>query len=323
MAKYTEEWIANGNTKFYTRIYSVPNPKAAVVFIHGFIEHIGRFDHVISRFADAGVSALGFDQRGYGRTALDAENQSPSSAYGKTSRTEQLADIEFFLNEAKKRFGTDRLFLYGHSMGGALVLSYPCIGPNKTGIKSCLKGVLSTSPLIRTTHPPPAWKRMLGWAASKLRPWMLIPAPVSFDKLSHDPVSNKAYQDDPLVIEKSSLLALDTMLGGGEDLEDNHYRQWPQSLPLWLIHGDADEVTSFRSSDRVFKALKADDKTWELYKGGFHELHNEPDFKDGLITKAVEWTLEHIDIASQAGPSVIQTLPDGTQPNSGTDKPKL
>ena len=42
MAKYTEEWIANGNTKFYTRIYSVPNPKAAVVFVHGFIEHIGR-----------------------------------------------------------------------------------------------------------------------------------------------------------------------------------------------------------------------------------------------------------------------------------------
>jgi len=84
MAKYTEEWIANGNTKFYTRIYSVPNPKAAVVFVHGFIEHIGRcvslplpivglaqisehvysYDHVISRFAEAGISALAFDQRG-------------------------------------------------------------------------------------------------------------------------------------------------------------------------------------------------------------------------------------------------------------------
>lgn len=52
----------------------------------------------------------------YGRTALDAENRSPSSTYGKSSRPEQLADIEFFLNEAKKRFDTDRLFLYGHSM---------------------------------------------------------------------------------------------------------------------------------------------------------------------------------------------------------------
>ena len=82
MTKYTEEWIANGDTKFYTRIYSVPDPKAAVVFVHGFIEHIGRYvslllpaqgsalttfysyEHVIPRFAEAGISALGFDQRG-------------------------------------------------------------------------------------------------------------------------------------------------------------------------------------------------------------------------------------------------------------------
>jgi len=42
MAKYTEEWVANGDTKFYTRIYSAPKPKAAVVFVHGFIEHIAR-----------------------------------------------------------------------------------------------------------------------------------------------------------------------------------------------------------------------------------------------------------------------------------------
>ncbi len=47
MAKYTEEWVTNGNTKFYTRIYSVPNPKAAVVFVHGFIEHIGRCNSLL------------------------------------------------------------------------------------------------------------------------------------------------------------------------------------------------------------------------------------------------------------------------------------
>jgi len=159
---------------------------------------------------------------------------------------------------------------------------------------------------------------------------MLVPAPIAYEKLSHDPVSNKAYKEDPLVIEKSSLMALDTMLSGGEDLEDNHYRQWPQSLPLWLVHGDADEVTSFKSSDRVFKALTADDKTWELYEGGFHELHNEPEFKDGLIAKAIEWTLKHIDTPSQTGSSsqghpipVVETLPDGVPADGGADKPKL
>ena len=46
-------------------------------------------------------------------------------------------------------------------------------------------------------------------------------------------------------------------------------------------------------------------------QGGFHELHNEPEFKDGLIMKAVEWTLKRIDTPNQAGTS------------SGADKPKL
>lgn len=62
-------------------------------------------------------------------------------------------------------------------------------------------------------------------------------------------------------------------------------------------------------------------------QGGFHELHNEPEFKDGLITKAVEWALKHIDAPRQAGTSsqehslsVVQTTPAG---DSGADKPKL
>jgi hypothetical protein len=65
-------------------------------------------------------------------------------------------------------------------------------------------------------------------------------------------------------------------------------------------------------------------------QGGFHELHNEPEFKDGLIAKAIEWTLKHIDTPSQTGSSsqghpipVVETLPDGVPADGGADKPKL
>jgi len=65
-------------------------------------------------------------------------------------------------------------------------------------------------------------------------------------------------------------------------------------------------------------------------QGGFHELHNEPEFKDGLITKAVEWALKRIDSPDQAGMSsrehpvsVVQTLPAGASTDSGADKSKL
>jgi len=65
-------------------------------------------------------------------------------------------------------------------------------------------------------------------------------------------------------------------------------------------------------------------------QGGFHELHNEPEFKDGLIRKAVEWALKHIESPTQAGTSsqehpvsVAPTLPAGAPADSDADKPKL
>lgn len=62
-------------------------------------------------------------------------------------------------------------------------------------------------------------------------------------------------------------------------------------------------------------------------QGGFHELHNEPEFKDGLIMKAVEWTLKHIDTPNQAGTSTqehpISVVQTGVPADSGADKPKL
>ena len=66
------------------------------------------------------------------------------------------------------------------------------------------------------------------------------------------------------------------------------------------------------------------------FQGGFHELHNEPGFKDGLIMKAIEWALKHIDTPNQAGTSSqkhpnsdVQPLSAGIPADSGADKPKL
>lgn len=71
---------------------------------------------------DGNVDVFAFDQRGWGRTALDTENKSPDSKYGLTRRRNQLADLEFFLKQEFERVGDSRpVFLWGHSM----VRAYP------------------------------------------------------------------------------------------------------------------------------------------------------------------------------------------------------
>lgn len=116
---YTESWLVGPqSTKFYTRTYLPPSqPKAAVVFVHGFAEHIGRYTHFHPLFAAKGIAIFTYDQRGYGLTAQDTGgNRSKDSAYGKTSWKEQMEDIAWAVQYAKTTFGSVPLFLMGHSM---------------------------------------------------------------------------------------------------------------------------------------------------------------------------------------------------------------
>ena len=94
---YADEWRAGyDGTQFYTRTYapaSVP-AQAAVLFVHGFAEHCARYKWTHDAFAVRGVAIFTYDQRGFGRTALDGAYRSKGSAYAKTSWREQLADME-------------------------------------------------------------------------------------------------------------------------------------------------------------------------------------------------------------------------------------
>jgi pimeloyl-ACP methyl ester carboxylesterase len=118
MSSFTEAWIPGPkSTSFYTRTYhpTSASPSAVVVFIHGFTEHVARYEHVHMRWADRGFVVFTFDQRGFGRTALDPK-KSASAVYGRTGDADQISDIEWALRVAQEVNPTVPLFLMGHSM---------------------------------------------------------------------------------------------------------------------------------------------------------------------------------------------------------------
>lgn len=119
----TSEWIQGPNsTSFYTDIYNPsgpdPHPKAVILFLHGFIEHVGRYTSIFPLWAEKGVAIVAFDQRGFGKTATDVErNKASGGTYGKTSPEMQMEDIEFMINWIEGKFGeSTKIFLMGHSM---------------------------------------------------------------------------------------------------------------------------------------------------------------------------------------------------------------
>lgn len=118
MSSFTEAWLPGPkSTSFYTRTYhpSSGSPSGVVVFIHGFIEHVARYEHVHRRWADRGFVVFTFDQRGFGRTALDPKKSS-TAVYGRTGDADQISDIAWALRVAQEANPTVPLFLMGHSM---------------------------------------------------------------------------------------------------------------------------------------------------------------------------------------------------------------
>lgn len=285
---FTERWLPGPkSTQFYTRFYSTPSPpKALLIFIHGFVEHIARFTHVHTSFAQSGIAVFTFDQRGFGRTALD-EKGGKGRTYGQTSWVAQFEDIEWALMYAKELGEQVPTFLMGHSMGGGLALGYPTRLNTKSSV---LSGVIATSPLILLSKPASKVARWVGGKASAILPNVSIPADTKPEDLTHDPAVNEAYAKDPLIRQVGSLRGVGDMLNGGEQLLKTDYKNWRPTLPLLLLHGTADRVTSHKATQEFYEKVPATDKDLTLYPDGFHELHNEPDgVKERLIEQCIQW----------------------------------
>ncbi|KZT41962.1 lysophospholipase [Sistotremastrum suecicum HHB10207 ss-3] len=294
------QWLTGPKeTSFFVAVYSPSTPaKAVVLFLHGFGEHIGRYEAVFPRWTEHNIAVVTFDQRGFGRTALDVEHKSKDSSYGKTSTVDHMRDADFFLKWAREKFPEVPVFLLGHSMGGALALAFPTRSiawPSRESVKS-LSGVIATSPLLRQAVPASKIQRWLGGKLSVLSPWTTIPAPVKAEDLTHDPAINEAYLKDPLILQKGTLKGLSDMLNWGEHISDLDYQDWPKDLPVLLLHGTADKVTSHLATEKFFNEVNTSVKNYVPFEGGYHELHNEPDgVREKVIDECISWVEARID----------------------------
>ncbi|KAK5006532.1 hypothetical protein LTR39_005636, partial [Cryomyces antarcticus] len=150
MAETQEGWhTTDDGAKLYTKTWKPSGPpKARLVFIHGFSDHCNAYGILFPTLASHGIEVLSFDQRGWGRSVHAPAQRGLS---GPTSRV--LADITSFLRSVAPTptcAPAAPLFLMGHSMGGAEVLTYAAQGAPE--LRARLRGVLAESPFV-ALHP--------------------------------------------------------------------------------------------------------------------------------------------------------------------------
>lgn len=59
-------------------------------------------------------------------------------------------------------------------------------------------------------------------------------------------------------------------------------------VPVLLVHGGKDTLTSFKATLEFGRRLRSIDKTVRIYRGAFHEIHNDID-REQLFTEVKDW----------------------------------
>lgn len=243
---FAQKWLVDGK------------PKAIITLVHGLGEHIGRYDHVAKFFNLNQISVYGFDHRGHGKSSGKRGHIGDSQDF--------IDDIDTLIETAKKENPDVPVILYGHSMGGNMVLFYTLKK------KPEIQGVICTSPGLGTGTPVPPAKLMLAKILKTLMPSMTMDNGLDVNNLSRNPQVVKAYQEDPLVHPMvSTKLAMD-MFSNGDWIIENADKF---DLPLLLLQGEKDHIVNLEKTKLFASKVSSSKINFNIFPELYHELHNE------------------------------------------------
>ena len=261
------------------------DPKAVVVLVHGYGEHMGRYAHVVEALVQRGYAVYTIDHRGHG------------GSEGVRAHVEHfdyfVADLDLLVQKAQAAYPDLPLCMIGHSMGGLIAVRYALRYQEKL---ACL--VVTGAALQIGNDASPLLKK-LSWLIATVAPQLGVAGlkPGTESILSRDPTIQEAFDADPLCYKgKVKARMAYEMLSAGADTR-KHMAQL--TLPLLIMHGAEDKLTDPQGSVQLYEQARSADKTLKLWPGCRHELYNEPE-KDEVIDFELGWLDEHVQRSQHA-----------------------
>lgn len=272
MAHTTLQWKTADGLTLFAQAWTVDSPKAVLGLVHGMGEHSSRYAHLARAMNDAGISVVAYDHRGHGKSG---------GKRGHMMSIDQLLDgVDQLLAEMKRLAPEAPKFLYGHSMGGNVLLNHALRR------KSDVRGIIVSGPYLRLSFEPPAIQVALAKLVKGILPALGQPTNLDATAISRDAAVVKAYTSDPLVhgrITPAFFVEIDAAARFAmEHVKDLR-------TPMLIYHGSADRLTSHDATEE-FASKASGDVTWKSWEGLYHECHNEPE--QGEVFKLVsDWIL--------------------------------
>ena len=222
------------------------DPVRLVVLVHGYGEHVGRYEHVARALVERGSAVVGPDHAGHGRTG------------GEQALVEDFEplvdDLRTVVQETREELP---VVMVGHSMGGLIAARYA------QRHREDLAGLVLSGPAVGLGPV------IEGWLAAPELP----SDPIDVAVLSRDPAVGEAYAADELVYHGGwkrptleAFVTADRAIAEGPDLGD---------LPLLYVHGAEDQLVPVVLARPVVERLAGPDSELHVLDGQRHEVFNE------------------------------------------------
>lgn len=252
---HTFQLTSADGTKLFARHWQATGARATLLLVHGFGEHSGRYSDFGQHLADNGVDVFAVDLRGHGRS---------DGLRGVVRDYDDFrADLSALMDYARGKDLARPVVLFGHSMGGGIVLDH-ALAPDPL-----LSGIIASAPLLKPVDDIPPVLRKLVTAVSRIAPKRSMKNAISGAQISNVPAEQIAYAQDPHNHDRLGLRTAVAIIERGEDLQQ---RAGEVTLPLLMLHAREDQLTDFATSEAFAQAAGADFRAFARVQ---HELHND------------------------------------------------
>ncbi len=256
---YCQSWLPDGETK------------AVIILVHGYDEHSSRYQYLAKHCTDRGLAVHALDHWGHGKSDGINGFVPEFDVYhnGVDALIAQLPEAQAALPR----------ILVGHSLGGLIAVSY--LLENQAEFA----GAVLSGPAIKAADEPSTFLRFISRLLSKIMPKMGVIA-LDPSGVSRDPQVVADYLADPLVSGKkiSARLGFEMM----NQMDHIQAEASKISLPMLLLHGEADSLTAVEGSKFLNDYIGSAEKQLKIYPELYHEIFNEPE-KDAVLTDMTDW----------------------------------
>jgi acylglycerol lipase len=245
-------------------------PVATICLVHGIGEHAGRYDHWARRFCQQGIMVYALDYRGHGA--------SEGKRGHVNSMTELMDDLDVLVRRCKRNWDEIPGFIYGHSMGGNLVLNFLNVR------RQDFTGGIISSPWLKLVNPPkPIWQSMGQWLDGLIPGWLLSTG-IKSSQMTSIMSEREKTDKDPLMHGRISVRLFNEVNRSSDRLLSDQVRI---QIPLLLLHGERDPITQLEGSARFYDHHKRI-CTFYTYADSLHELHREA-AADEVFNDIMNW----------------------------------